>query len=108
MKRFEIEEVPEIAEDGDLAPPCAQDINPEIEPWPGFDPRSLPQADVPLPRAPARVRQTVSAIVREAIEAGLSPHDTYASVSAILIRNNLNVSDAHLSGWVGSHALAVT
>ena len=108
MKRFEIDDDSAPADDGGKATPGARSSDPAIQPWPGFDPRTLPQAEWPLPLVPPKVQQTVSIVVREAIDAGLSLADTYAGVRAVLARHNLNVSADDLSGWVGSHALAVT
>lgn len=108
MKRFEIDETPGSNEDTNKPAPNSGSGNQAALPWPGFDPRTLPQAEWPIPQVPPKVQQTVSIIVREAIEAGMSLHDTYASVAAILARHNVDISSDDLSGWVGSHALAVT
>lgn len=108
VKRFDLDQALDSLEHGAKPAPSPADTDAAIQPWPGFDPRTLPQAELPLPQIPPKVQHTVSLVVREAIEAGLSLADTYASVTAILLRHNLAISDDDLSGWVGSHALAVT
>jgi len=108
MKRFDVD-----AEDdaGPTRPTDRQSL-PSHSPWserpPEFDPLSVPSADWPFPQIPPRVQQAVSVVIREAIDAGLSLQQTYDNVVAILAHDNLSISPDELSGWVGSHALAVS
>ncbi len=108
MKRFDIDDDIDSSEtnrDETACPVCGEN---KPQPWPGFDPAKLPQVEWPIPQVPPKVQQTISIVIREAIETGLSLHETYARISAILARHGLSVSDDDLSGMVGSQALALS
>jgi hypothetical protein len=108
VKRFVFDDESASSGEGGTHTPSGQHCDAPLQPLPGFDPRTLPQAEWPLPQVPPKVQQTVSSLVREAIDAGLSLAETYAGVKLVLLRHNLHISEDDLTGWVGSHALAVT